>query len=70
MKSWYLILHHGWKRFKSYKMNGKLGEKIAQQMKIENKIITSIKKLKSWTCTKNETMKKCIDSFTQGGHLV
>jgi hypothetical protein len=27
-------------------------------------------KLKSWTCTKNETMKKCSDWFTWGGHLV
>ncbi len=27
-------------------------------------------KLKSGTCTKNETRKKCSDSFTQEKHLV
>jgi hypothetical protein len=51
-------------------MNGKLGKKIAQWMKIENSNNDMDENLKSWTCTKNETMKKCGDSFTRGGHLV
>jgi len=46
------------------------GEKLHSGWKNENENYDMDEKLKSWTCAKNETMKKSSDWFTWGGHLV
>jgi len=53
-------LQHGWNNKKGYKMNEKLGRKIAQWMK--NWKVEFVQKIKQWEIGN--------DSFTLGGHLI